>query len=159
MSSSRDFADHCCELLSSLGPCVAKRMFGGFGISIEGMSVAIIADLGGGEKLWLKGDEAARPRYEAAHCARFTYEATTKQGTKELKSMNYFSAPEDAMDSREAMQPWAQLALECALKARSAQNLKKNKPLARTRSAQSAPKTRAKAPAKAAPAKRSSRKA
>jgi hypothetical protein len=27
------FADYCCELLASVGPCERKRMFGGFGIS------------------------------------------------------------------------------------------------------------------------------
>ena len=39
-----DFADYCCELLSDLGPCVAKRMFGGWGISVDGLTVAILAN-------------------------------------------------------------------------------------------------------------------
>jgi DNA transformation protein and related proteins len=172
MTTSRDFADYCCELLSSLGPCVAKRMFGGFGISIEGMSVAIIADLGDGEKLWLKADDETRARYEAAGCERFTYEMTNRQGIKEPKSMNYYSAPEDAMDSREAMRAWAELALECALRARVSQHSKKKRPLAHMESALPAIKNIAneamapvKAPAKrrastskAAVAKRSSRR-
>ena len=33
--------------------------------------------------------------------------------------MNYYSAPEEAMDSPDAMRPWAALALECALRARA----------------------------------------
>ena len=45
---NRQFADYCCELLSTQGPCVAKRMFGGWGISVDGLTFAIIADLGGG---------------------------------------------------------------------------------------------------------------
>ena len=36
MAITADFADYCCELLSSLGPCKPKRMFGGWGISAEG---------------------------------------------------------------------------------------------------------------------------
>jgi DNA transformation protein and related proteins len=112
MSSDKEFADYCCELLASVGPCVPKRMFGGFGISTGGLTLAIIADLGAGQKLWLKGDEASRSQYAAAGCAMFIYDA---KGTP--RSMNYFCAPEDAMDSRDAMHSWAALALACAVRA------------------------------------------
>jgi DNA transformation protein and related proteins len=122
MSISKDFASYCCELLSSAGPCVVKRMFGGFGISVDSVSIAIIADLGAGEKLWLKGDEATRSQYSAAGCAMFVYDA---KGVP--RSMNYFSAPEDAMDSADAMRPWAALALLCAARAQAA----KRKPAAK----------------------------
>ncbi len=108
------FADYCCELLATQGPCVAKRMFGGYGISTDGLTLAIIADLGSGEKLWLKADDASRSRYEAAGCERFIYVGKTK-----TSSMNYYTAPEEAMDSPDAMRPWARLALECAVKARA----------------------------------------
>jgi uncharacterized RDD family membrane protein YckC len=37
------FASYACELLSGLGPCVARRMFGGWGISVDGMNIGIIA--------------------------------------------------------------------------------------------------------------------
>ena len=115
MPTNADFANYCCDLLRSVGPCVAKRMFGGYGISTDGLTIAILTNLGDGEKLWLKGDEAMRSRYEAAGCQMFTYAA---KGV--LRSMNYFSSPEDAMDSADAMRPWAALALECALRARAA---------------------------------------
>ena len=112
-SISRAFADYCCELLAPAGPCVARRMFGGWGISTDGLSLAIIADLGGGERLYLKASDDTRPQFEAAHCLRFVYEAKGKS-----MGMNYYSAPDEAMESPQAMQPWARLALECALKAR-----------------------------------------
>ncbi|MBK8359052.1 MAG: TfoX/Sxy family protein [Comamonadaceae bacterium] len=111
-SISREFADYCCELLGSAGPCVARRMFGGWGISTDGLTLAIIADLGAGERLYLKASEETRGRYEAAGCLRFVYEAKGR-----AMSMNYYSAPEEAMESPALMQPWARLALECALKA------------------------------------------
>ena len=60
MAANRDFADYCCELLSSVGPCLAKRMFGGWGLSLDGLTFAIIADLGDGDKLWLKADMKAK---------------------------------------------------------------------------------------------------
>ncbi len=114
MFTHADFANYCCDLLRSAGPCVAKRMFGGWGISTGGLTLAILADLGDGEKLWLKGDEATRSRYEAAGGRIFTY---PMKGVP--RSMNYFSSPEEAMDSPDAMRPWALLALECAVRAKA----------------------------------------
>lgn len=114
MTASKDFASYCCDLLSSAGPCVAKRMFGGFGLSTEGLNIALLVDLGDGDKLWLKADHLSRSRYEAQGCARFTYD--TKHGPR---SVDYYSAPEEAMDSPDAMRHWAALALECAVRARA----------------------------------------
>ena len=117
MTATRDFADYCCELLASAGPCTPKKMFGGWGISTEGLSIAIIADLGSGDKLWLKADDATKAQMEAAGCAKFTY-TSTKDGVPVTRGMHYYSAPDEAMESHDAMAPWARLALECALKAR-----------------------------------------
>jgi DNA transformation protein len=110
-----DFAEYCCELLSSLGPCRAKRMFGGWGISTDGLTVAILANLGQGDTLWLKANDNSKPVFEAEGCARFTYEVKGK-----LMGMNYYSAPVDAMESPALMAPWARLALQAALVAQAA---------------------------------------
>lgn len=112
---TNEFARYCCDLLIEAGPCVARRMFGGYGISTDGLTLAILADLGRGERLWLKADEASRPLFEAAGCERFVYQAKGKP-----MSMNYYSAPDDAMESPHLMAHWARLALEAALKARQA---------------------------------------
>jgi DNA transformation protein and related proteins len=135
----RQFADYCCDLLSSAGPCVAKRMFGGFSVSTAGLTMAVLADLGDGEKLWLKGDAATRKQYEAAGCAIFTYHPANGAP----RSMNYFSAPEEAMDSMDAMRPWAALALACAVRARA------SKAPAKPRTASSKSKSKSKAKAAA----------
>jgi hypothetical protein len=82
-TATSDFAVYCCEILSSAGPCTAKRMFGGWGISTDGLTIAIIANLGGGEKLWLKSDDASRHTWEAAGCERFTY-TSSKGGRNRL---------------------------------------------------------------------------
>jgi DNA transformation protein len=113
-SANNEFALYCCDLLSSVGPCVAKRMFGGFGISTDGLTVAILANLGSGDKLWLKADEDTRSQFEMAGCERFTYPV---KGV--LKSMNYYSAPEEAMESPQLMAPWARMAMGSALKAKA----------------------------------------
>ena len=90
-------------------------MFGSWGISTGGYTIAIVADRGAGERPWLKADGAIRSYYEVAGCERFTYTAKGVQ-----RSVNYYSAPPEAMESPELMSPWARQALECALKAQSA---------------------------------------
>ena len=122
MPTNLEFANYCCDLLASVGRCIPKRMFGGYAVSADGLTIAILADLGDGEKLWLKGDDSTRSRYEAAGCRIFTYPAKGVQ-----RSMNYFSSPEEAMDSPDAMRPWAALALDCALRARAGKSLAKPK--------------------------------
>lgn len=117
-ASPNDFANYCCELLTPAGPCRPRRMFGGWGISTDGLTLAIIADLGQGDKLWLKADATTRAQFEAARCQRFTY-ASTSKGLPVERSMDYYSAPEDAMDSPQAMAPWAHLALQAAVAARA----------------------------------------
>ncbi|MCF8210696.1 MAG: TfoX/Sxy family protein [Rhodoferax sp.] len=113
-----EFAQHCCELLSTAGHCVARRMFGGYGISTDGLTLAILADLGTGEKLWLKAGEDSRQVFENAGCERFTYSVKGQP-----KSMNFYSAPEEAMDSSHAMAPWARLSLEAAIEARKSKKV------------------------------------
>jgi DNA transformation protein len=121
-----DFALYCCEILSSVGPCSAKRMFGGFGLSTDGLTIAIIANLGSGEKLWLKANDENRHTWEAAGCERFTY-TSSKAGEPVSRGMNYYSAPEDAMDSPHAMAPWARMALQAALIAKNTRKAPKPK--------------------------------
>jgi DNA transformation protein len=130
-----DFADYCCELLGGLGPCVAKRMFGGFGISVDGLTVAILANLGEGDTLWLKANAETAVQFEAEGCARFTY--GSKTGTR---GINYYAAPADAMESPALMLPWARLAMQAALQAK--------KPAPRPKAPAKTTKTTATKPAK-----------
>jgi DNA transformation protein and related proteins len=124
MTISKDFADYCCELLSGVGSPVAKRMFGGWGISVDGVTVAVIADLGklGGsnQKLYLKVDEVTKAQFEAAGGKRFEMES--KDG--KLMGMNYFTTPDETMESPDAMLPWARLALNVALDAKAKSSAK-----------------------------------
>jgi DNA transformation protein and related proteins len=119
MSVSKDFADYCCELLSGVGTPTPKRMFGGWGISVDGVTIAVIADLGnlGGsnQKLYLKVNDLTRKQFEAAGGKRFEMES--KDGKP--MGMNYFTTPDETMESPDAMQPWARLALNVALDAKA----------------------------------------
>jgi DNA transformation protein and related proteins len=120
----------CCELLAPLGTVRAKRMFGGHGLYVDEVFVAIIV----ADELYLKGDDTSRAEFEAAGCRPFTY--ATADGRS--MTMGYWSAPAEAMESPAQMLPWARLALASALRARA------SKPPAKPRA------PRAKPPAKAA---------
>lgn len=86
--------------------CHALRLFGGWGISVDGLTFAIIADLGG-DKLWFKADDVVCGRYQAASREHFDY-----VGKSKTDSMGHYTATEDAMDSHDGMLPWARLPLE-----------------------------------------------
>ncbi len=103
-----DFADYCCELLGSLGEVQAKRMFLGWGLSVDGLTVAVIA----WNTLYLKTNAQTQPQFAAAGCQVFEHEA---KGI--TRRMQYYTAPETALESRAAMQPWAALALQAAVAA------------------------------------------
>jgi len=148
-----DFARHCCDLLAAVvGPCESRPMFGGWCISTGGHAFAIVASVpqGTSARLWLKAEGPVRSHYEAAGCQRFTYMSKTGE-----RSINYYSAPEGALESPQLMAPWARQALDCALKAQSAREARP-RPLTASRARPASPATRrAAAPA---PKTRASRK-
>ena len=104
--------DHCLELLAAVGRPRSRRMFGGHGLYVDDLFIAIIAY----DRLYLKADGDTRVRFEAAHSQPFTY---AKKGG-ETTVLGYWTAPEEAMDSPGAMAPWARLAMAAALRARQA---------------------------------------
>lgn len=103
------FVSHCVELLSPLGAVRVRRMFGGWGLYVDELFLAIIAD----EQLYLKVDAAAREAFQHQGCQPFVYDAKGKS-----MSLGYWTAPTDAMDSPALMAPWARLAQQAALAAR-----------------------------------------
>jgi DNA transformation protein and related proteins len=143
---------HCLELLSSLGPTRARRMFGGHGIYAGEHFVALILH----EVLYLKADDSARPAFAAAGCQPFSY--TTSAGQRAL--MAYWSAPDEAMDSPAAMQPWARLALASALRAAAAKRpARPRKPKAKARQTAPAHSEAVPSPVENTPELRAGRKA
>jgi DNA transformation protein and related proteins len=125
---SNALVDHCLELLAPLGAVRAKRMFGGHGLYIDELFVAIIAF----ERLYLKVDAPTQAAFEAAGCEPFVYDGKGKPIT-----MSYWTVPAEAMESPHLMDPWARQAIAAALRARAA------KPSAaprKTRAAASKPK-------------------
>lgn len=106
-----DLAGHCAELLAGLGSVRTRRMFGGFGLYLDEVFFAFIA----GETLYLKADAHTVERFRSAGSKPFAYDSGERSIT-----MSYMSAPAEAMESAALMAPWARLALEAALRARTA---------------------------------------
>ncbi|CAG1014408.1 DNA transformation protein TfoX1 [Burkholderiaceae bacterium] len=117
-----ELARHSMELLQPLGAVRSRRMFGGHGLYIDDLFVALIAF----DKLFLKADAQTRPVFEAAGCEPFVYDGAGKAVT-----VSYFTVPADAMESPALMQPWARLALEAALRSRAARKPPRTRPSTR----------------------------
>ena len=105
MATSTAEIEHLMELLAPLGTVTARRMFGGWGLYVDGSMLAIVVE---GEPL-LKVDALTRERFEQAGCRPFVYRARGRE-----IPMSYWSVPEEALDSADAMRPWALLAQEAA---------------------------------------------
>ena len=71
MPEAPPFVAHCLELLAGLGPTRARRMFGGHGLYVDNLFIALIAN----GHLYLKADETSRSSFERAGCEAFTYSA------------------------------------------------------------------------------------
>jgi DNA transformation protein len=148
---SDDFVDYVMELLGPFGTVTARRMFGSHGICLDGLMFAIISE----DALYLKADDMSRVEFEQAGCEIFGYARQGKRAT-----LNFYRAPEDAMESPDLMLPWARSAYAAALRA-NAKKQAAERARAEAKFAQqlAVKKTRAAAPAlkrkakKSAPAK------
>lgn len=104
---SAELIEHLRDLFAPQGGLTARAMFGGHGLYLDGLLVGVLIE----EAVYLKVDALTRPDFEAAGCAPYVYAMTDPPLT-----MSYWSVPEAAMDSPQAMQPWLRRAVEAALR-------------------------------------------
>lgn len=102
-----EFVSHLLDLLEPLGPVSARPMFGGYGIYLDQMMFALVAD----DTLYLKADDVSRARFVDAGLEPFRY---ARKG-KTLR-MSYYAAPEDALEDAELLRDWARLAVDAAMR-------------------------------------------
>lgn len=145
MSNSPDFVTHALDLLSLLGPVQARAMFGGHGLYGLGVMFGLLDD----DELFLKTDDLSRGKFEAAGCRRWVY--ASRDGPMET---GYFRPPDEAHEDPEAMLPWAQLALDAALRKAAAKASKAMRP---RRKGEAAPRGARKAPARRHASRRKTR--
>jgi DNA transformation protein len=104
-----DFVEHVCELLAPLGVVRAKRMFGGWGVYVDEVFMAIIAN----DTLWFKVDDGNRAAYAAAGSQAF------RPFPDRDTVMSYWLVPADVMDDRLAIVAWGREAIAAGERART----------------------------------------
>ena len=101
--------DFLIDLFAGFGPVTIRRMFSGFGISVDGINFALA--LRGG--LYLRADEQTIPRFEAEGSKPFQYQTRAKT----VIVNSYWQLPERLYDDPEEMTGWARAALSAAQRA------------------------------------------
>jgi len=101
--------DFLADALAPMGAVRVRAMFGGFGVSLDGFSVGIIAE----DILYLKADPLDVSRFEAEDLGAFIYE----KGGRPV-AMSYRQAPAAAMRDAEVLRDWMAGALAAAKKAK-----------------------------------------
>lgn len=109
MPVSDGFKTYIAELLAPLGTVSIKRMFGGAGVTTDGVTFAILAS----DVLYFKVDDASRQKYASENMGPFTY--TSKSGEHALVS--YWRCPERLMDEPDELRDWAREAIGAARRA------------------------------------------
>jgi DNA transformation protein len=112
MANAPSFVEHALDLLASLGPVQARRMFGGHGVYARGVMFGILDD----DELFLKTDALSRPRFLELGCRNWTYPGAGMEET------SYYRPPDEAHEDPEAMRPWGELGLAAALRLKAAKD-------------------------------------
>jgi DNA transformation protein len=111
------FAQHAVDLLSGVGPVQVRAMFGGYGVSLNGISIGLIAK----DRLYLRVDDESRAAFEAAGSAPFVY--PSRKGPMTMK--NYWALPEEAVDDPDKAERWGRLAVAAAERSKARTPAKK----------------------------------
>ena len=107
MSYDEGLLEWAKEALEPLGTVTCRKMMGAAVLYLDGTVFAVLDD-----QIWFKSDQESAASWDAAGCERFTF--TSKDG--KVETMNYRRAPDDVYDDAEAMQRWAQLAVEAGMR-------------------------------------------
>lgn len=89
------------EAMAPDGIVSMRAMMGGATLYLDGTIFAIVAD----DALWFKADAESDAAWDAAGCARFSYQ----MGEGRMGTMNYRRAPDDVYDDADALRNWAML--------------------------------------------------
>jgi DNA transformation protein and related proteins len=96
------------ELFAQFRPVTVRRMFGGAGISVDGVTFGLIVR----GAIYLKVDEQSIPAFEQEGSQPFTYKRA--HGRPKLVSMSYWRLPERLYDDPDELAIWADRAFAIA---------------------------------------------
>jgi DNA transformation protein len=119
--------DFLIDLFAAFGPVTIRRMFSGFGISVDGVTFALALR----EAIYLRADASDIPRFEAERSAPFQYQTRVRTVTVG----SYWRLPERLYDDPDELAQWARAALAAAQRAAlsKATKAKRSKPTAKPR--------------------------
>lgn len=97
MNVSESYKDYVVDQLQSLGPVFAKKMFGGYGLFLDGVIFGVIAN----DEFYLKADDSTRPKYLKMGMKPFN------PFEEESHSMTYFEVPIVVLENKYELENWA----------------------------------------------------
>jgi len=97
------------DLFADFGPVTIRRMFSGYGISVDGVNFALSLRAG----LFFRADDETIPRFEAEGSKPFSYQTSTRSVTV----ASYWQLPARLFDDTEELGEWARAALGAAQRA------------------------------------------
>jgi DNA transformation protein and related proteins len=103
--------DFLIELFSDFGPVTLRRMFSGYGISVDGVNFALSLRAG----LYFRADEATIPQFESEGSKPFQYQQ--RSSGKVVTVNSYWELPARLFDEQEELADWARGALAAAQRA------------------------------------------
>ena len=101
--------DHLLDLFSEFGPVTLRRMFSGYGISVDGVNFAMALRAG----IIFRVDDQTSAKYEAEGSKPFQYQTSKKS----VIVQSYRHVPERLYDDPEEWAMWAREALAAAQRA------------------------------------------
>lgn len=117
---SAELRDQLLALLAPLGPVGSKRFFSGSGLVFEDSIFGFVM----GDSVYLRVDDANRPKYRAAGSKPFAYSTKARRVTVEA----YYELPPELLDEPETLCAWAGEAVSVAQRVEAEKRAKGRKP-------------------------------
>jgi len=110
VKTSPDFVDFVKDQLAALRDLKSARLFGGVGLTADGVQFAIIID----NVLYFAVDDTTRPAYEAMGSQCFSYSTRVRR----VEVRRYYALPADLLEDREHLVMLARESVEVAARPR-----------------------------------------
>jgi DNA transformation protein len=98
MAEPSQFITKVLQLLTPLGDVTFKRMFGGYGLFLDGAMFALVPK---NEQLFLKADDVNKAAF-------------IERGASSHGKMPYYAVPPETMNGWQEMEPWVRGAVAAA---------------------------------------------
>lgn len=105
MAVTPEYRDWVLEQLREAGNVTGRAMFGGYGVYLDGLIIALLSD----DTVYFKVDDSNRPDFEAAGMGPFRPMGEV---------MQYYEVPADVLEDRERLAQWAHRAADVSRRAK-----------------------------------------